>query len=97
MKELLAEVKATILICQQHEASSATILFLCTTGTHKSVAATRLAREAFALSGYQTTITHMSSGQWASRKKCSMCNYCKVGSEWKLPMFEHCKKMLANI
>ena len=97
MKELLAEVKATILICQQHGASLATILFVCTTGTHKSVAAARLAKEGFELSGYETAITHMSAANWAPRKKCSTCNCCKVGCEWKLPMFEQCKEMIAKI
>ena len=62
MQSLLTEVMATILICEQHDCSSATILFLCTTGTHKSTAAARLAKEAFALHGYQTSLTHLSSG-----------------------------------
>jgi hypothetical protein len=97
MKDMLTEVKATVLICEQHEQSSATILFVCTTGTHKSVAAARLAKESFAMSGYQTTVTHLSAGNWASRKKCSTCNNCKVGCQYKVPIFEHCKKILTNI
>ena len=94
---MLTEVKATVLICEQHEQSSATILFVCTTGTHKSVAAARLAKESFAMSGYQTTVTHLSAGNWGSRKKCSTWNNCKVGCQYKVPIFEHCKKILTNI
>ena len=97
MKEMLEEVKATILICRQHGVSLATILMLCTTGTHKSVSAARLAKEGFELSGCETAITHMCKANWAPRKKCSTCNFCKVGCEWKLPMFEQCKEMLAKI
>ena len=67
MQSLLTEVLATILICEQHDCSFATILFLCTTGTHKSTAAARLAKEAFALHGYQTSLSHLSSGTWKAR------------------------------
>ena len=68
MQSLLTEVMATILICEQHDCSSATILFLCTTGTHKSTAAARLAKEAFALHGYQTSLSHLSNGTWKAQK-----------------------------
>ena len=94
---MLTEVKATVLICEQHEQSSVTILFVCTTGTHKSVAGARLAKESFAMNGYQTTVTHLSAGHWASRKKCSACNNCQVGCHYKVPIFEYCNKILTNL
>ena len=97
MQSLLTEVMATILICEQHDCSSATILCLCTTGTHKSTAAARLAKEAFALHGYQTSLTHLSSGTWKARNKCFECSYCTVGCEWKVPIFKRCHEMLETM
>ena len=94
---MLAEVKATVLICEQHKQSSVTVLFVCTTGTHKSVSAARLTKESCAVNGYQTTVTHLSAGHWASRKKCSACNNCQVGCHYKVPIFEYCNKILTNL
>ena len=94
---MLAEVKTTVLIYEQHKQEVVTILFVCSTGTHKSVAGSRLCKESFGMAGYHTHVTHLSAEKWASRKKCSTCGNCNVDSYYKKEVYEHCYKMWKNI
>ena len=97
LREILSDIKSTVLIHEQHNSSSVTVLFVCTTGTHKSVAGGRLAKESFAMGGYHTTVTHLSVGNRASRIKCSRCKNCDVDSHYKKAIFDYCYEILKSI
>ena len=96
-RDIPSEVKATVLIHEQHSSSAVAVWFVCTTGTHKSVAGGRLAKESFAMDGYHTTVTHLSAGNWASRNKCSWCKNCDVNSHYKQEIFDYCDGILKSI
>ena len=94
---MLAEVKATVLIYEQHKQSVVTVVFVCSTGTQKSVAGARLCKESVGMAGYNTSVTHLSAGNWASRKKRSTCGNCNVDSHYKKGIYAHCYEMWNNI
>ena len=72
--------------------------FVCTSGTHRSVACARIAYECLNRGGFNAEQPrHLSIGTWQQRNRCSTCNQCDLTNPAKIQFFDWCYWRLMSI
>ena len=73
-------------------------VFVCTSGTHRSVACARVAYEMLLRSGFwPSQPRHLSYGTWRRRNRCSTCKLCRLENMDKEAFFEWCFSVLQSL
>ena len=57
-----------------------TVVAVCTSGTHRSVAVACICEKVFLDDGYFPIVEHLNENVWAKRQLCRTCQYCRPGN-----------------
>ena len=74
--------------------NGATVLVVCTSGCHRSVAMSLVLEYILQRQLYHTTVRHCSEGSWWPRRLCTSCTECDENNEAKLKCFEMAARMM---
>ena len=74
--------------------NGATVLVVCTSGCHRSVAMSLVLEYILQRQLYHTNVRHCSEGSWWPRRLCTSCTECDENNEAKLKCFEMAARMM---